>query len=215
MRIDAENLSFAYPEAGFRLDGVSFYVESGESVAITGRNGSGKTTLGKLLCGLLKPQGGRVLFDGEDTSGWSLPRRGKRIGYLFQEPSKQLFAPAVMEELTFTQELMGTPADEAARRAYEVLSRFDLSKLASQGTYTLSRGEKQRLAICGLLLHSPEALVLDEPTTGLDKRRGELLAEAIRECLSGGVSVIMISHDREFVKNNASREIRLEDGKVV
>jgi len=211
MRIEALNLSFAYRETGFRLSGVSFVVEIGEAVAITGRNGSGKTTLGKLLCGLLKPKSGTVLIDGEDTAGWSLGRRGQRIGYLFQEPAKQLFAPTVLEELTFTQELKGISVQKSEQRAMEFLARFELEHLARRSTHTLSRGEQQRLAICGLLLGNPGALVLDEPTTGLDARRRDILAGAIKECLRGGVSVLLISHDAAFIKANTMRELRMED----
>ena len=217
MKIEVCNLSFAYPKAGFRLRGISFVVGSqetigsGEAVAITGPNGSGKTTLGKLLCGLLKPQSGAVLFDGEDTAGWSLGRRGQRIGYLFQEPARQLFAPTVLEELTFTQELAGISPKKAKQRAMELLSRFELEPLAQRSTITLSRGEQQRLAICALLLGKPGALVLDEPTTGLDARRKEILAQAMQEALHGGVSVLLISHDAAFVRANAMRELRMED----
>lgn len=214
MRIDVQDLCFAYPGTGFRLRGVGFSVASGEAVAVTGRNGSGKTTLGKLLCGLLKPQSGAVLFDGENTARWSLGQRGRRIGYLFQEPSRQLFAPTALEELTFTQELKGTPPEEANRRAEELLLRFELAHLAARGTHTLSRGEQQRLAICTLLLGQPGALVLDEPTTGLDARRRTLLAEAMRECLRGGVSLLLISHDEAFVRAHTTRELRMENGEM-
>ena len=182
----------------------------GACAALTGPNGSGKTTLGKLLCGLLKPQSGAVLFDGEDTARWSLGRRGQRIGYLFQEPGRQLFAPTALEDLTFTQELLGIPPEQAKARAMELLSRFELDALAQRGVLTLSRGEQQRLAICGLLLNKPQALVLDEPTTGLDARRREILAGVIREVLRDGVSVLLISHDMAFVRAHAQREVRME-----
>ena len=211
MIIEARNLSFEYPKTGFCLRGINFTIDSGEAVAITGPNGSGKTTLGKLLCGLLKPQSGAVLFGGEDTAGWSLGRRGQRIGYLFQEPARQLFAPTVLEELAFTQELAGTSSEEARRRAMELLSRFELEPLAARGTFTLSRGEQQRLAICGLLLGKPGALVLDEPTTGLDARRKEILSKTVQECLGDGVSVLLISHDAAFIQQNAQREVKMEE----
>jgi len=223
MKLEARNLAFEYPRTGFQLRGVSFTVEPGEAVALTGPGGSGKTTLGKLLCGLLKPQGGAVLLDGEDTANWSLGRRGQRVGYLFQEPSRQIYAPTALEDLTFTQELAGTPPEEAKARAMALLERFELAHLAQRSTLTLSRGEQQRLAICGLLLHptkpvgfagtpeKPGAIVLDEPTTGLDPRRKEILAGAVRECLRDGVSVLLISHDAAFVKANAMREIKMED----
>jgi len=211
MRIEARELSFAYPKSAFRLEGVSLAMESGEALALTGRNGSGKTTLGKLLCGLLKPEGGAVLFDGADTADWSLGRRGRRIGYLFQEPAKQLFAPTVLEEMTFTQELNGIDAERAESRARGLLSRFELEALAARSPHTLSRGEQQRLALCALLLGEPGALVLDEPTTGLDSRRRALLSVAVGEVLRGGVSVLLISHDAAFVKQNASRVLRMEE----
>ena len=211
MKIQAVNLTFEYPGTGFRLRGVNFSMQSGECAALTGPGGSGKTTLGKLLCGLLKPRSGAVLFDGEDTARWSLGRRGQRIGYLFQEPARQLFAPTALEELTFTQKLAGVPPAQAEARAMELLTRFELDGFTGRGTLTLSRGEQQRLAICGLLLNSPGALVLDEPTTGLDARRKEILAGTIREAAQGGVSVLLISHDAAFVRQNAQREMKMEE----
>ena len=214
MKIEAVNLTFEYPKHGFRLRGVNFSMGAGEAAALTGPNGSGKTTLGKLLCGLLKPQGGAVLFGGENTAGWSLGQRGQHIGYLFQEPARQLFAPTALEDLTFAQELMGRPAEEVRARAVELLARFEISHLADRGTLTLSRGEQQRLAICGLLMRKPGALVLDEPTTGLDARRRDILAGVIRECLRGGTSVLLISHDAAFVRANATRELRMDNGEL-
>ncbi|MCL2494157.1 MAG: energy-coupling factor ABC transporter ATP-binding protein [Oscillospiraceae bacterium] len=210
MTIETKNLTFTYPGTGFSLRGVDFSMGPGACAALTGSNGSGKTTLGKLLCGLLKPQGGAVLFDGEDTAKWSLGRRGQRIGYLFQEPARQLFAPTVLEDLMFTQELQGISPGEAEARAMALLARFELDSLARRSVLTLSRGEQQRLAICGLLLNKPEALVLDEPTTGLDARRKAILAGVIREVLRDGISVLLISHDAAFVKANAQREVRME-----
>ena len=212
MKIETRNLTFQYPPTGFCLRGINFSMGSGESVALTGPGGSGKTTLGKLLCGLLKPQSGAVLFDGGDTAGWSLGRRGRRIGYLFQEPARQLFAPTVLGDLTFTQELMGVSQQDAEARAMALLARFELDSLAAErSVLTLSRGEQQRLAICGLLLNKPGALVLDEPTTGLDARRKEILSKTIKECLTDGVSVLLISHDAQFVRRNAQREVKMEE----
>jgi len=212
MTIEAQSLTYQYPNNGFQLNGINFTIQPGEFVALTGPNGSGKTTLGKLLCGLLKSTSGTLLFNGENTADWSLGQRGQRIGYLFQEPARQIFAPTVLEDLTFTQELSGTPADEAKTRAMELLVRFELDQLAERGTLTLSRGEQQRLALCGLLLRRPGALVLDEPTTGLDPRRRKILAAALRECISGGVSILLISHDTAFVRKNATRELRMDGG---
>ena len=209
--IETRDLTFEYPQTGFRLRGINFSMGAGEAVALTGPNGSGKTTLGKLVCGILKPQGGTVLIDGEDANDWSLGRRGRRIGYLFQEPARQLFAPTALEDLVFAQEVMGGPPDKLREQAMELLARFEIAHLAERGTLTLSRGEQQRLAICGLLMNRPGALVLDEPATGLDARRKDILAGVIRECVRGGTSVLLISHDAAFVRANAMREARMEE----
>lgn len=211
MRIETVGLTFAYPHNGFCLRGIDFSMQAGEIAALTGPVGSGKTTFGKLLCGLLKPQAGAVLFGGEDTAKWSLGRRGQSIGYLFQEPARQLFAPTVLEELTFTQEIQGIPAQQAQARAMELLARFELESLTPRGTLTLSRGEQQRLAICTLLLHRPQALVLDEPTTGLDARRKDMLAKVLRTYAAEGGAVLLISHDMAFVQSTAQRRVQMED----
>ncbi|MCL2195648.1 MAG: energy-coupling factor ABC transporter ATP-binding protein [Oscillospiraceae bacterium] len=210
MIIQAEALCFAYPN--FALHNINFALHASELLAITGANGSGKTTLGKLLCGLLKPESGRVLLCGEDSTGWRLGQFGQRVGYLFQEPGQQIFAPTVLEELTFTQELRGVPQAQSHARAHELLARFELTHLAEQSTLTLSRGEQQRLALCGLLLNQPAALILDEPTTGLDPRRCDILAQALQECLRGGTAVLLISHDAAFVQANATRQLRMNSG---
>jgi len=210
--VQTQELSFAYPGSSFAMQNINFTMQPGEVLALCGPNGSGKTTLGKLLCGLLTPTGGKIFLGGEDSTGWTLGQRGKRIGYLFQEPARQIFAPTVLEDLTFTQELAGVPADQAKEQAMALLSRFELDKLADQSTLTLSRGEQQRLAICGLLLGGPAALVLDEPTTGLDASRKNILAAAIAQCSAHGVAVLLISHDMNFVHTNATRMLRIDRG---
>lgn len=210
MIIQAESLCFTYPN--FALQNVNFSLHAGELLAITGANGSGKTTLGKLLCGLLKPTSGAVLIHGEHTENWRLGQFGQHVGYLFQEPAQQIFAPTVLEELTFIQELRGLPQEESHTHAHELLARFELTHLAEQSTLTLSRGEQQRLALCGLLLNQPAALILDEPTTGLDPRRCEILSRMLSECLRDGVAILLISHDQAFVQANATRELHMRDG---
>jgi len=210
MIIQAQDLCFSYPN--FALQQVSFSLQAGDFLALTGPNGSGKTTLGKLLCGLLKPASGTLLINNENTANWRLGQFGQHVGYLFQEPARQIFAPTVLEELTFTQELCGVQQEQSQARAHEILQRFELAHLAEQNTLTLSRGEQQRLALCGLLLNRPNALILDEPTTGLDPRRCDILANMLHECLLDDIAVILISHDQAFVQANATRVLRMENG---
>jgi energy-coupling factor transport system ATP-binding protein len=212
MIVQARDLCCRYPN--FALQNINFSLYAGELLAITGANGSGKTTLGKLLCGLLKPASGAVLLNGENSAGWRLGQFGQHVGYLFQEPSRQIFAPTVLEELTFTQALRGVPKDQSHAHAHELLARFELTHLAEQSTLTLSRGEQQRLALCGLLLNRPAALILDEPTTGLDPHRCDILAQALQECLAGGVAILLISHDENFVQANAMRVLHMTEGQL-
>jgi energy-coupling factor transport system ATP-binding protein len=176
-----------------------------------GENGSGKTTLGKLAAGLLRPDSGCVLYDGEDIARWKLGQIGRQAGYLFQEPARQIFAPLPIEEIAFPLELRGMPKAEAEDKAMELLRQFELENIVDSTTFTLSRGEKQRLAIAAAMVVEPRFFVLDEPTTGLDKRRRGILAETLHTLMSKNVGILLISHDREFV-NELNAGIRIMDG---
>jgi energy-coupling factor transport system ATP-binding protein len=200
---------------GFILDVPAFCLDAGKCTAICGHNGSGKTTLGKLIAGLLRPTRGSVLFDGEDIAGWPLGKIGARIGYLFQEPSRQIFAPTVIEDIIFPLTLKGMEEEKARALARTLLNRFEMGLLEEATTYTLSRGEKQRLAIVAMLVNDPVFLVLDEPTTGLDIRRKHILGNMIKELTAQGAGVLLISHDKEFVREYADIECRMAEGKVI
>ena len=210
------NVRYAYPrDRAFSLEvtGLSFSV--GECTAICGHNGSGKTTLGKLAAGLLRPLRGSVLLENEDIAGWPLGKIGGRIGYLFQEPSRQIFAPTVLEEITFPLVLKGMEEERAAELARAMLARFEMEPLENAVTFTLSRGEKQRLAIVAMLVTKPGFLVLDEPTTGLDARRKGILGAMLRQLLEQNVGILLISHDTAFVEEYASGVHRMAEGKVL
>jgi energy-coupling factor transport system ATP-binding protein len=209
------DIRYAYPgDSDFMLDVPALALSAGKCTALCGHNGSGKTTLGKIIAGLLKPSAGSVLLDGEDVAGWPLGRIGARIGYLFQDPSRQIFAPTVLEDVVFPLTLKGMPRGQAEGLARAVLARLDMGALEGATAYTLSRGEKQRLAIAGMLVHNPRYLVLDEPTTGLDPRRKEILGQMIRELTGQGTGVLLISHDADFVSASAGAAYRMAEGQV-
>ena len=210
------NVRYAYPlDSAFLLEvpAISFF--AGECAALCGHNGSGKTTLGKLIAGLLRPLGGSVLLENEDIAGWPLGKIGGRVGYLFQEPSRQIFAPTVLEEITFPLVLKGMDEKQAAELARSMLTRFEMGPLENAVTFTLSRGEKQRLAIVAMLVTKPAFLVLDEPTTGLDARRKDMLGAMLGQLLEQNVGILLISHDSAFVKEYASRVYTMAEGKVL
>ncbi len=183
-------------------------------VSLTGPNGSGKTTLGKVMTGILPFQSGQVSIDGKDIKSMSLAQIGRKIGYLFQNPDKQIFAPTVIEELSFGMKYKNISKDEIDKRTDQMLDTFDLRSIRDSTSYFLSQGEKQRLAIAAMLLNEPEFLILDEPTTGLDIKRKEDLSKYI-DRISNKVGILMISHDKGFINRHSDRIIKLEEGCVV
>jgi len=217
--LQLEEIRFTYPvKQGGGPEPFSLAVghfSPGVCTALLGPNGSGKTTVGKLAAGILKPGSGRILYEGQDIAGWHLGRIGKKIGYLFQDPSRQIFAPYPLEEIAFPLELRGMPKPEAEAKAREMLHEFELEDIAGSTTYTLSRGEKQRLAIAAIMACEPRYFILDEPTTGLDNRRRDILAGTLRRLMDRGVGVLLITHDRSFADGIGAETRFMEGGRLI
>ncbi|MCL2392805.1 MAG: energy-coupling factor ABC transporter ATP-binding protein [Oscillospiraceae bacterium] len=211
--LELKNVRFAYSDNEKRQD-FSLYVEHFSPkgcTALMGENGSGKTTLGKLAAGVLRPDSGCVLYNGADIAKRKLGQIGRCVGYLFQEPSRQLFTAHPLTEIAFALELQGISKSEAEARAMELLRQFELEHIIGHTTYTLSRGEKQRLAIAATMVMEPQFFVLDEPTTGLDKRRRNILVQTLHTLLAKNIGILLISHDREFA-DALHADIRIMDG---
>lgn len=208
-------VAFAYPGNGFSLQGINQYFQQGEFTAIIGANGTGKTTLGKLLAGIIKPEQGQVLIAGRDSREISLGQAGKLIGYLFQQPDRQLFTPTVREEIGFALEFNGSSPEVIKKKVNDMLDIFSLADLAGAAPYQLSAGEKQRLALAALLVNQPQFLILDEPTTGLDPVRKQKLAEVLKELQGKGIGLVVISHDLSFIKSNADRVLVMAGGGLI
>ena len=198
----AEKLGYIYGEGTpFRKDAVtdvSFSVEKGEIVGIIGHTGSGKSTLVQMLCGLLKPESGRVLLSGEDI--FADPKNSRkyrfRIGMVFQYPEYQLFDETVAKDISFGPRNMGLSEDEIKKRVVEAADLVGLKRtLLSKSPFDISGGEKRRAAIAGVLAMRPEVLILDEPTAGLDPEAAEDMYKLISRLNRDGMTVIMITHD--------------------
>ena len=213
--LELVDVAFSYPGNKFSLKGINQLFQRGEFTAIIGANGSGKTTLGKLLAGILKPDRGKVLIGGRDSKDISLGQVGKMIGYLFQQPERQLFTPTVREEIGFVLEFTGKPPAIITKKVDDMLNTFSLADLAGAVPYQLSAGEKQRLALAALLVNRPQFLILDEPTTGLDPVRKQKLSEVLKEMQGNGIGLITISHDQLFIKNNADRVLVMSGGGLI
>jgi energy-coupling factor transport system ATP-binding protein len=213
--IVARDLSYIYPRSEvFALQTVGATVTRGRALAITGPNGSGKSTLAMLLAGLLRPERGEVRAFGDDPARLSPRALVRRIGTVFQDPEHQLVAARVDDELRVGPRATGLPTDEIERRVRELLERLDLTKLAAANPFTLSGGEKRRLSVGTALATSPDALVLDEPTFGQDRRTFAELLALLAEFRDGGGAIAFASHDELFVDAFADERLRLDLGRA-
>lgn len=213
--IELTNATYTYPKNTFTVSCDALSLNAGELALITGKNGSGKTTLLKLCCGILRPQSGELHIFGENARKWSLGRIGKSIGYLFQEPSRQLFTATVWDEMTFIGSIKADNIEATQEKAVSLLRRFNMLNMLERSTYRLSRGEKQRLALAAILMQEIRFLILDEPTTGLDGENREALYSVIASLLDEGIGIAVISHDNEVVSRFNDRRIFIEDGRVI
>jgi len=179
-------------------------------IAIVGSNGSGKSTLARLLNGLVIPTEGRVIVDGLDTRLEARAVR-RRVGFVFQDPDVQIVYPTVAEDVAFGLKNLKLPRDEVAARTDASLARFGLSERRDHPAHLLSGGEKQLLAIAGVLAMEPHTVVFDEPTTLLDLRNRRHIAAVIRALPE---TAIVVSHDLDLVAE-FERVIVLDGGRIV
>ncbi|MDN4507998.1 energy-coupling factor ABC transporter ATP-binding protein [Gordonibacter sp. RACS_AR49] len=195
------------------LKGVSFTIRDGEFVAFVGTNGAGKSTTMRLVNGLLKPDAGRVLVDGVPTTELRTSELARRVGFLFQNPDRQICCNTVREELLFGFKALGQTGPEADARVDAIIEEFGFD--ADDDPFLLNRGARQLLALASIVVLAPPVVVLDEPTTGLDFRECEKVMAIIRRIHEQGATVIMVCHDMEVVADYATRCIVMSGGTVV
>ncbi len=215
MTILFDDVHFAYDGIYPALRGVSLQIDYGESIAIMGTNGAGKTTLIKHLNGLLRPHRGRVIIDGVDASTKSVAELSRTIGLVWQNPDHQLFLDTVEKEILFGLKNLGFTEEEARERCDTTLERLGLSHLAERSPFSLSGGERKRVALASVLATEPLILALDEPTIGQDAGQKERLAAMLHEMNREGRTVIVVTHDIEFAIENFSRVIAMAGGRIV
>ncbi|MEM4852111.1 MAG: energy-coupling factor transporter ATPase [Thermofilum sp.] len=212
---EARSVRFSYPGGTEALKGVSLKLRRGELVALMGPNGSGKTTLAKVFAGLLKPSSGEVIVQGKPVSSYSRLELSSLVGYVYQNPQHQLFCQSVFEEVAFGLKLRGVKGRELERRVSEALSLFGLEELRDEHPFFLSKGEKRRLALAGVYVLEPVLLIVDEPTTGQDRRFSDQLLNALRGLAESGRSVLVITHSVEHALRFADRLVVMSGGRVV
>jgi energy-coupling factor transport system ATP-binding protein len=213
--LKVENLHFEYEKSVAILKDINFNIRQGEFVAIIGANGSGKSTLVKNLIGLLKPQKGHIIINEQDTRDIKIADLVSDIGYVFQNPDQQLFNQNVFDEVAFSLRVKDETEEVIEKRVQEVLEIVGLEKYLDQHPYSLSRGQRQKLAVATALIHRPQITLLDEPTTGQDRRSLTGLLNLMADLDRSGHTTIIITHDMDIVAAYASRVIVMEDGKIV
>ena len=197
------------------LDGVSLEIPEGQSVGIVGQNGSGKTTLTKLLNGLLKPTSGSIVVDGKDTAKNSVQQMSSTVGYVFQNPNHQLFAPSVTAELAFGPTNLKLPPEEITERIAHALEFFDIKQYADMHPYRLSFPLRKLVGIASVFTMGPKVFVLDEPTTGQDHQTTKVINQLIHRLQDRGSTVICVSHDMPLLADVSERMIVMWNAKII
>ncbi|MGH2406814.1 MAG: ABC transporter ATP-binding protein [Candidatus Limnocylindrales bacterium] len=197
------------------LQEVDLEIAPGESMAIVGQNGSGKTTLVKHLVGLLRPDAGRVLLDGEDVAGRSIATLARTVGYAFQDPDDQLFSGSVAREVAFGPTNLKLTAADRARLVDQAMAVVGLTADAATNPYDLDLAARKLVALASVCAMDPAILVLDEPTTGQDRPGVARVGAVVDAFIAAGRTVVAVTHDMEFAARHFGRVVVMREGTVV
>ena len=210
--LEFKGVCFSYNETANVRD-LNVKVEKGDFTAIIGSNGAGKSTFSKLCNGLLQPSDGDVYVLGENTRRKKVCELAKHIGFLFQNPDRQICCNTVEEEIAFSLKNNGLSKEEIEKKVEATIQEFGFDPKVEP--YNMSRGQRQRLCLACLIALNPEILILDEPTTGLDYRECMEVMSRIRELNENGKTVIMVCHDMEVVLDFAKTVIVMNRGEIL
>jgi energy-coupling factor transporter ATPase len=210
-----EDVRFSYQDGTEVLRGIDLTLRRGEFIAMIGPNGSGKTTLLSCLIGLIKPDKGRIMIDGQEIRNLGVAELAREVGYLFQNPDYQLFADTVREEVAFGLRIRSMPVEEIDKKVASALDMMELTEYRDRHPHSLSRGERQRLAVASILSLEPDILVLDEPTTGQDRGHLSKFLHRMKKLNHAGKTIILITHDMSIAAAYADRTIIMDGGKIL
>jgi len=213
--LDIQQVSFAYPGHAPALKELSLTVAAGDFIGLAGRNGSGKTTLTRIMVGLAKPVSGQVLLDGRNTLQCGPAVMARAIGYVFQNPDRQIFRDTVAQEVAFGPEQMDWSDNERTQAVADALRMTGLESVAAAYPRGLTRSFRQRIAIASALALKPRLLILDEPTSGQDAEEKAQLMKLLDELNQQGIGIILVTHDMELLLAHTRRAVVLHQGEKV
>ncbi len=216
-----EDLSFRYRDRqGAAIHNISFDAKPGEVLLVAGASGCGKTTLIRCINGLIPRSykgeiSGRVTVFGEEIKDWPLSRISQRIGTVLQDPERQILGTKVLNEVAFGLENLGLPRPEIYQRVNEALDFLKIAHLQDRETFHLSGGEKQKVALAGVLAMRPSILLLDEPLASLDPASAQDTLDMVRQLADDGMTVLMVEHRVEDVMRIwPERVMFMSEGKI-
>jgi len=219
---ELKDISYSYFKGKVALDNINLEISAGEKVAVIGPNGCGKTTLLSILDGLLFPNFGEIKAFGEILNETKLENPEfninfrKKTGYVFQNPDVMLFCPTVLDELSFGPLQLNIDNNELKKRLEQMIELFHLEKLLKAAPFSLSFGEKKRVALASVIINNPEVILLDEPTTGLDPKNKNILINLINKLNQNGKTIITATHDYNVISEISTRvEIFGEENTII
>ena len=214
--ITISNLCFNYSHSQkMILNGISIDIKHGESVVILGENGSGKSTLFFCLLNLLKKTKGSIKIFDQEINHKNIKDIRKKIGFLFQDSTHQLFLPRVKEEVAFAPYNLGLRNDELEARIQKTLSDLGLQQYYDKSTMQLSYGEKKQIAFATIYAMEPDLYILDEPFISLDPHNRSLLIEIMQTIQSKGKTILLVSHELDQIPSFFQRVIVLHQGQII
>jgi energy-coupling factor transport system ATP-binding protein len=214
--LEVRNLHYTYPDVDIEaLQGINLKIYPGEFVAILGKNGSGKTTLAKHFNGLLHATKGEVLINDRPLGTYLRREVAQLVGYVFQNPDHQLFSNTVQDEVSFSLKIFGYDSETIGKRVDEALEAVGLTGLEEEIPFTLTKGERQRVAVASVLATQPEVIILDEPTTGLDYLHQRGMMSMLQDLHRAGHTIIIITHSMWVASEYGQRTVVMGEGRVL
>lgn len=211
-----EKITYQYQKNGrLVLNDVSVTINKGEMLSIVGKNGAGKSTLSKAICGFITPQNGKMNWQNEDFTQFSIKERADKIGFVMQNPNQMISKKMVFEEVALGLVLKGLPEDEINQQVEKVLKICGLYSFRKWPISALSFGQKKRVTIASILVLEPEMIILDEPTAGQDFKHYTEMMSFLKKLNKMGMTIAMITHDMHLMLEYTERTLVLSDGKIL
>lgn len=218
MPIEIKDLSFSYDNDKF-INNLNLNIENGEMLGIIGNTGCGKSTLVQLIAGLIKPNNGQIIIDGDNITNKKFDKAilRKKLGIVFQFPEMQLFEQTVQKDIYFGLKKFRLSDEEKYKRAKDILAllNLDFDKIKDKSPLALSGGEKRKIAVAGILVCNPKYLILDEPIAGLDSDSRENFMNLLVKLKKTGITIIIISHNADYIAEYCDRVIVMDNGQIV